>query len=155
MSHRIRRLRREDMAAVARLAAELGYPASPEAVRRRFEAIAKAGDHRCWVAIDHDIVGWVHACRVLRLESDPFVELGGLVVTASHRRRGIGRDLVRAAAEWARTHGHTRLRVRSRLTRRASHAFFKGLGFSPTKRQQVLDLGLPWEDGPNRGEDGA
>jgi len=48
------------------------------------------------------VVGWLHAFVALRIESAAFAEIGGMVVDASGRGQGLGQQLVRATATWAR-----------------------------------------------------
>ena len=55
--------------------------------------------------------------------------LMNLVVLPQHRRRGIGGQLVVAAAELASNFGFLRLVLRVRLTNYAALALYKGLGF--------------------------
>lgn len=140
----IRPVQPTDAAALAELSGALGYPAAVEDVRRRLAAVEGSADHAAFAAVagEEGVVGWVHVFRALRLESDPFAELGGLVVAEAYRRRGVGARLVERAAEWAREQGVARLRVRSRSERRDAHRFYERLGFRRSKEQQVLDRAL-------------
>lgn len=88
---------------------------------------------------DGSVVGWIHVYIAMRVESNPFGELGGFVVEENHRRRGIGSALLGAAETWLTGRGIETLRVRSRSTRVDAHAFFEQAGFSMTKDQRVFD----------------
>lgn len=131
----------EDADALATMAGELGYSSTPSAVRRRLAAVLDAADHAVLLARDSDgrPVGWVHVFVALRVESDVFAELGGLVVRADSRRRGVGAKLVAAARRWAAARGIDRLRVRTRVEREDAKAFYDALGFVECKRQRVLE----------------
>jgi GNAT superfamily N-acetyltransferase len=129
-----------DSAALAVLGAELGYVATPAATRCRLEAIGARTDQALFVAADRSVgvVGWIHVFEALRLESAPFAEIGGLVVAAASRGRGIGRALVAAAQEWGERRGMATLRVRSNVTRDGAREFYLRLGFAISKSQAVF-----------------
>ena len=57
--------------------------------------------------------------------------LEDLVVTASARSRGVGRRLLDAATEWARTHGCTHLGLVSAAARGDAHRFYVANGMAP------------------------
>lgn len=128
-----------DVPMVAGLSGQLGYPASPDQVARRFERILPKQDHVLVIAEDlgRAVLGWVHAYAVLSLESEPYAEIGGLVVDHRHRRRGIGRALVAEVERWARGQGLNRMRVRSNVTREEAHRFYPGIGFDLLKTQRA------------------
>ena len=134
-----------DSSSIAALAAELGYPSDPAPISRRLEALLARPDHAVWVAASEtrEVVGWAHAFLSLRLETEAFTEIGGLVVGSGWRGRGVGRRLVAAAADWGSGHRCTRLRVRCRIERDGAHGFYARLGFARTKTQGVLDAKLP------------
>ncbi len=134
----------DDAGALAELSGQLGYPTSEQDSGSRLIAILGSGDHSVLVACDSGgmVMGWIHIYRVLRVESDPFAELGGFVVSETHRRVGIGRRLLDAAEGWGRQQGMKKLRVRSRIERDDARAFYETLGFSTTKQQQVFDKSL-------------
>lgn len=140
----IRSAAARDVAALAELSEQLGYPSTPREVRERLTRLRRAEDHRVFVAVAADgrLLGWIHAYVALRIESDPFVEIGGLVVREEARGRGLGSRLVAAAEAWARSRGVPKLRVRSRTGRRRAHAFYRRLGFTDAKEQLVLDRQL-------------
>ncbi len=130
-----------DAAALADLSSQLGYPAANRETVDRLSAILRSDDHTVFVACmdDGSIVGWAHVFFTLRVQSDPFAELGGLIVAERCRRRGIGKRLLAAVEEWVNHRGITKLRVRSRLTRSDAHSFYERLGFSRTKEQHIFD----------------
>ncbi|MCL2639362.1 MAG: GNAT family N-acetyltransferase [Phycisphaerales bacterium] len=63
-----------------------------------------------------------------------------MAVIASHRRRGIGQQLLKNAAAWARGHNLTQLRLMVADKNPDAHAAFLKAGFVPTYHEMVLPL---------------
>lgn len=135
-----------DAAALAALAGELGYPSTPRAMAERLAPLLGDPDQQVLVyERGGAVVAWIHVAAVRSLESGPFVEIRGLVVTETERGHGIGRALVGAVEAWARTHGFARVRVRSRQEREGAHRFYGGLGYTCVKTQLAFDRRLDAE----------
>jgi len=126
------------------LSTQLGYPTSQIQSANRLGVIFDSNEHAILVAClaDDTVVGWVHVFLAYRVESDPFAEIGGFVVTEEFRGQGIGRCLLAAVEEWVIQSGITQLRVRCRSNRVDTHTFYKQLGFSISKQQHVFDKSL-------------
>ena len=139
----VRALREDDLDRAASLTAQLGYAASVEQLRARLACILGRPEHALFAADRAgSVAGWLHAQAQHRFESDPFVEITGLVVADDTRRSGVGRVLVGAVETWARALGYTHLQVRSDIRRPESHAFYRALGFSLKKTQHNYALNL-------------
>ncbi|HEY3456439.1 MAG TPA: GNAT family N-acetyltransferase, partial [Bryobacteraceae bacterium] len=85
----------KDVPQLAVLSGELGYPATAAQVARRLSQIGGAG--MILVAADASSglpLGWIELQVVTHVTSDPHLEIGGLVVSAGARSRGIGSLLV-------------------------------------------------------------
>ena len=137
----IREADRRDAPALTELTDELGYASGQSQLRARLERLLAHPDaHAVFVAEDvaGSVVGWLHCCVAWSLESDPYVEIRGLVVGVEHRGAGIGRRLVQRAEQWARRRDIGQLRVRSNVVRERAHHFYERLGFSRIKSQVVL-----------------
>lgn len=134
-----------DEPALAGLFTELGYPSTPEEIGRRLPAVRADPRHCALVAAGAggELVGCVHIGLVTSLESDGTAQILGLVVSAAHRREGIGRALVAAAEEWARRQGCRVVQVRTNLKRPVSPAFYAGIGYEHTKTQLSFQKTLP------------
>ncbi len=148
-SCRIRPALPGDVDRLALLTDQLGYPTSPRIIRARLYQLAAENAQAVLVAeLGDQVVGWAQVGRGLSLEAGEQAELVGLVVDESLRSRGIGAALVAAAEAWARERGLGRLRVRSNVTREATHRFYRKLGFEEAKRQVVFrkDLAQPAPD---------
>lgn len=128
-----------DATALANLATQLGYPSSPDEVEARLSAVLNDPKHLVLVAQRADrVAGWAHAYAVCLVESDPHVELGGLVVDASVRDRGIGKQLLAAVESWASQKGCRTVSVRSNVIRQRAHAFYAAQGYAEIKTQKVF-----------------
>jgi GNAT superfamily N-acetyltransferase len=132
-----------DAEAAARLSGELGYPVSPEAMTQRILQISEQPDHAVYVAsLDSKVVGWIELAITSHLTSEPYAEIGGLVVTESARSHGIGGRLVRFAEEWAKKQGVQKILVRSRVTRERAHLFYERAGFGRVKTSAVFEKAI-------------
>lgn len=143
--HLIRAAVESDVAALASLATELGYPADAQEMRERLARVSAEGAGIVLVAAagPHSAaVGWTHVVERLNLEEPPFAELAGLIVAEGARSLGIGAALLRAAEQWALERGLTRLRVRSNVLRERAHGFYRRSGYVERKRQVVFDKPL-------------
>ena len=136
----LRRAVSSDAAALARLTTQLGYPVSDSTIAARFARVTERSDNCLLVAEDANgqLLGWIHAFVIQLLESEYRVEIGGLVVDAQCRRRGVGRQLVSAIEEWAKERGATEISVRCREERAESHLFYESLSFQHVKTQRVF-----------------
>jgi GNAT superfamily N-acetyltransferase len=136
----IRRARPEDAAVIAVLATQLGYPSTLEETEGRLRDVLAQPESEVLVAMDEDgtVIGYGHVFGAHRVDSDPFAEIGALVVDETRRRRGTGAALVKAMEAWAIEHGYRELRVRSNVVRERAHAFYDRMGFGRVKRQQVF-----------------
>jgi GNAT superfamily N-acetyltransferase len=135
----IRHAQAGDGGALASLADQLGYPMLNSDAERQLSSLAKEEGHAVFVAElgDHGIVGWIHLMPRQLLYVPRLAEIGGLVVDAEHRRKGIGRALIHAAEQWAKGQGYSRIVVRSNAVRKESHAFYPDLGYPGVKTQKV------------------
>lgn len=143
MSDGIRGARLSDAAEMARLAGELGYPASADAMAQRLAGLLPdAGQHIAVVSEGERLLGWVHVQRGSTLDIGERAEIVGLVVDAAARRHGLGRRLVAVAEAWTRAQGLASLMVRSNVARDISHPFYESIGFARIKTQHVYAKSL-------------
>jgi GNAT superfamily N-acetyltransferase len=134
---RIRTAQPSDVAALAELAGELGYPVGAGEMAVRLVGLP-TDDEVLVAELGGEVAGWVHLslCRSLILE--PHVEILGLVVGERWRRRGIGRALMTAAESWAAGRSVALIRLRSGSQREGAHQFYRSLGYSVAKMQSVF-----------------
>jgi GNAT superfamily N-acetyltransferase len=134
----------EDATALAPLCGELGYPASAGQLAQRLAALlSQPASHLLLVAEqDGQLCGWVHGYIRPLLESDPALEIGGLVVAERVRGQGIGALLLTAAENWAHQQGVVRVTLRSHEMRVEAHRFYQRQGYHVAKRQLCLRKAL-------------
>jgi GNAT superfamily N-acetyltransferase len=135
----IREMLAGDANEVAELSGELGYPVSAAEMQARIQQFAKLPDRIAFVAcLEGRVVGWIDVGVVYHLQSRPYGEIGGLVVSSTQRSQGIGEQLVRRAEEWIRERGLSTVLVRSRMEREAAHRFYLRQNFSRMKTSAVF-----------------
>jgi len=134
----------EDADELAALATLLGYPSTPMQIRERIAQIAADEEHAVLVALqpDGELAGFAHVFTAQRLVSDPFAELGALVVGSKQRGMGIGAVLVREAERWALERGLGCMRIRSNTLRESAKGFYLHLGYDLIKTQNVFRIQL-------------
>jgi GNAT superfamily N-acetyltransferase len=131
----------EDAAAVAELTVQLGYEASEAVLKERIAALLlNAQNQIALVAcVDGDVVGWIEASIVRRLQSEPHTLIGGLVVKDGMRGLGMGKRLCAEVEAWTKNKGLMALRVTSRSTREGAHRFYLREGYRQTKTSAVFE----------------
>ena len=125
-----------DAPAIALLLGQLGYPTGPSAVEERLERLRIVGDRIVVADVDGRAVGLAHLQVAPALEFDrPAAKIGALVVDNAHRGRGIGRALVEAMEDEARTRGCGVLFLTTSERRDDAHAFYEHVGLEKTGRR--------------------
>ncbi|HKI78399.1 MAG TPA: GNAT family N-acetyltransferase [Ignavibacteriaceae bacterium] len=139
MKYLIRPAESKDSEILKELSLELGYPSTYKEIQERLIRILNSAENNIFVSLDDQIItGWIHVFGSLRLESDPFAEIGGLVVSSNYRNKGIGKALLGEAEKWALRNGFKEIRVRSRNTRKDARRFYEREGYSVKKVQNVF-----------------
>jgi GNAT superfamily N-acetyltransferase len=137
----IRPIQESDTEVMVSLLNQLGYLATHIEMTNRIKGVIDREDHCAFLALkDGHVAGWIHANLIISLESEPFVEIKGLVVDEQHRNAGIGKQLIEHVRLWTAQRSISRIRVRCNTKRNASHLFYKKIGFSETKEQKVFDI---------------
>ena len=133
---------KNDLPALVRLTAELGYPDSEEEIRNRLEIISHSKDHNIFVAINSEnVVGLMsfHSLDIL-YGAGKLGRITALVVTEIERGKGIGRMLVSKAEELARISGCKRLELTSNNRRTEAHKFYERLGFEGSSTRFIKNI---------------
>ena len=131
-----------DAEELAALSGELGYPSTDSQVHGRLSLLDDPERTLLVVEAEGRLAGFidVHVQRVV--EADPYAEVGGLVVSAEHRGRGLGAGLLAAAAAWARERGLAVMWIRANLAREGVHEFYPAAGCRRVKDQRVYEYPL-------------
>lgn len=141
---RIRRARSADVARIARLSGELGYPTTAKEMRKRFAGLKPASRHLVLVAETREagVIGWTHISVEPLLEVPLRAEVNGLVVGEGQRSHGAGRRLLEEAEKWARKQGARSMSVRSNVIRERAHGFYERNGYEHYKTQKAFRKAL-------------
>lgn len=141
MSLTVRAAEPRDAEAIAALLAQLGYPVDSAAVAPRLERLGIVGDTVAVAELDGTVVGLAHLQVSPALEHDrPAAKVGALVVDDSSRRRGVGRALVAALEEEARSRGCGLFYLTTSEARDDAHAFYEQIGLRQTGRRYGTTL---------------
>ena len=131
----------KDSEYITKLSNQLGYNSTNERIQKRLSEILSNTDHCIFVIIaDENIIGWIHGLYSLRVETDSFIEIGGLVIDENYRKKGIGRMLVEQLIEWSNFKKCNKIRVRCNTIRKDAHEFYKNIGFIEIKEQKIFDI---------------
>lgn len=136
---RIRRAKPGDVARLAELAGELGYPTTTAEMKARLRRVKPAALNAIFVAEDGgNVVGWIHVGVSYLLEVSLRAEINGLIVSDASRSRGTGARLLEAAEAWARAKKCEGMSVRSNVIRDRAHAFYERNGYEHYKTQKAF-----------------
>jgi GNAT superfamily N-acetyltransferase len=119
-----------DIPAAQELLSQLGYPLDGNEVRRRYGAIAAAGDHALMVAQQTGrVIALCHVYARPALDKPVEAIVQALVVDQTSRGTGVGKTLMMAAETWARDRGFTSVALASSVARAQAHAFYEAIGY--------------------------
>lgn len=150
----IRDARPGDEAALANLAAQLGYPSRAETVAARIVKYFGNAEERVIVGeLDGRVAAWTSAALVDHFYTPRCVEISGLVVDASLRGRGIGAALLDEVKRWAAELGVATVRLRANVVRAEAHRFYERQGFARAKQQIVFEAAAAPAGAGGRGEE--
>ncbi|WP_025144174.1 GNAT family N-acetyltransferase [Pedobacter jeongneungensis] len=139
----IRAITEKDAEIVAELSTQLGYQSNVDQTQIRIRQINNSNENCAYVAVfENKVVGWIHGFYTLRIESDPFIEIGGLVVDSAYRNLKIGKQLIDRVKLWAKDYQVKKLKVRCNIKRTESHQFYERVGFKENKRQIAFEMDL-------------
>jgi GNAT superfamily N-acetyltransferase len=137
----VRAAKINDAQEIARSSEQWGYFSSQEKMQGCLQGILDNQDHIVFVLLcENRIAGWIHGIYSLRIESGPFIEIGGLIVDKDFRRRGLGKNLIDKIIEWSTLRNCQLIRVRCNVLRKEANAFYDRIGFREIKQQKVYDM---------------
>lgn len=124
-----------DIPEVASLAAQLGYPVSPQDIETRFREISANASYALFVAKDEgSVLGWIQINReAASLIIADYAEVAALVVEEKCRGKGAGKLLLQEAEKWAKQNHVKLIRIRSSVKRTGAHRFYLREGYQISK----------------------
>lgn len=136
----VRSPRPGDYDKMADLAEQLGYPSTVQQIRIRLDAMASSSQYTVYVAQlpGGRIGGWIGLYVFRPVEQDNYAGISGLIVDQQVRGRGIGKALLDAAEEWARSQGCSEISVHSNVMRERAHRFYTNNGYGHIKTQKLF-----------------
>src|ERR1700732_1032984 len=125
---------------IANLAGQLGYPSTAKQVQMRIDARSTSSQHAVYVAelSEGQIAGWIGLYVFRSVEQDSCAGISGLIIDQQIRSRGVGKALLDAAENWARSQGCNAMSVHSNVTRERAHQFYTRNGYDCVKIQKYL-----------------
>jgi GNAT superfamily N-acetyltransferase len=140
----IRKATCDDVTAITALIPQLGYTVPESDIGYRLAEISRRVDHAIYIAAtpENGVVGWLHLYIDYSLMDDLLVMIGGIVVDAVHRGRGIGRQLMEQAEIWGRAQGCAAVYLKSNVIRHEAHTFYERLGYRNVKTQYAYRKAL-------------
>lgn len=130
-----------DAEAIARLAAQLGYPSSGAEIAARMGKYEGNADERVVVAeLSGQVVAWTSLGLADHFYTPLYVEISGLIVDEQVRGKGIGALLIAEARRWADSKGVGLIRLRANVVRKDAHRFYEREGFRKAKEQFVFEM---------------
>jgi GNAT superfamily N-acetyltransferase len=138
----VRSARASDASDIARLSAQLGYPALAEEIPER---LARLSGDPAVSAMVAEVDGRVSGLLTIHLRytlnhHTPLAQITMLVVDEGVRGTGVGRALVTHAEQWARERDCRRVVVTTQLSRAGAHAFYETIGYTHTGRRYGKDF---------------
>ena len=129
---------------MAELTGQLGYPATEKDVRNRLGDMCDSNRYAVYLATldDAEIAGWIGAYLFRSVETDPCVEVSGLIVEEKLRSQGIGKLLLGAVEAWAERIGCKVVSVHSNVVRCEAHRFYRNNGYEVVKTQRNFQKAL-------------
>ena len=132
-----------DVSAITQLSHQLGYEISESGSFSNLEYILNSKYDIVFVAeYENKVVGWIQVSKLIHLETGMFCEIVGLVIDATVRNKGIGRQMVEQAIEWTKANNCKRLVVRSNMIRNDTHRFYTNNGFEEKKEQKIFEMNI-------------
>jgi GNAT superfamily N-acetyltransferase len=126
-----------DAPVIAELLNQLGYPTTAAEVPERIRRLRAEGRSEVFVSVIAGTVGGLVSIQVgpSLTRSEDTALVSTLVVAEGERGKGVGRELLEVAEDYAREHGCPRIVVATANHRNGAHAFYERLGWEWTGRR--------------------
>lgn len=114
---------------------DLGYECDAELVKSRLETLDPNNECVFVAEANNKVVGYVHIIKFNTLYYKSMANIQGMVVAKEHQRKGYGKELMKAAENWAREKDIKMIRLNSGFVRPEAHEFYRAIGYSNEKEQ--------------------
>jgi len=115
---------------------DLGYAeAKEDFVRNQFLQLDKNREEVFVAEIEGAVTGFVHVEKYSNIYFGPVGNILGLAVRETHRKIGIGKQLLLAAENWSKGKNCIGMRLNSGGTRTGAHEFYRSQGYDNEKSQ--------------------
>lgn len=139
----VRKALKTDVVELYELTGTLGYVVDKKSFNTIFDSLIDSPGHAFFVAEDCGrVVAYIHVLLKELLITMNTVEIGELIVHEEYQRKGIGRQLVTMAENWATGNGYKNVIVGSSTKRTVSHLFYQQIGFNYWKEQKLYNKAL-------------
>lgn len=127
-------MREEHLVQVATLSDQLGYPVNASELSDRWQNLSHQERHALFVYEENkNVRGWIHLECVEDLIEENMAEIKALVVEENARGSGIGKALIEAAENWAKTYQLHTIYLNCNILRDRTHKFYVREGFTNYK----------------------
>ena len=135
-----RNIKKQDIEAMVQMSAEIGYEVRYENFSEKINDLIKNSNILIIIAAnEQDVaVGWIELEISNFIFSNKTCNILGLFIDKNYRGKKIGNRLIEKAEEWAKEKGYMNFRISSDMTRIDLHSFYKHIGFTPIKTEQVF-----------------
>ena len=132
----IREVTVQDSSAISTIShVSLGYPCEEMLVKSKIEHLEQAREKVFVAQIEGKVVGYIHVEIYDVLYFERMANILGLAVDPEYQKRGIGKQLIKAAEAWAKNQDAHTLRLNSGMNRKEAHQFYRAVGFDQEKEQ--------------------
>ena len=114
---------------------DLGYECDAELVKFRLENLDLNNECVFVADVNGEVVGYVHIIRFNTLYYKSMANIQGMVVAHEHQRKGYGKELMKAAEDWARERNIQMIRLNSGFVRPEAHEFYRSICYNNEKEQ--------------------
>lgn len=132
----IRKAKSTDYSELQKLSFEdLGYKCDAELVKIRLENLDPNNECVFVADVNGKVAGYVHIIKFNTLYYKSMANIQGMVVAKEHQRKGYGKELMKAAEDWARDKDIEMVRLNSGFVRPEAHKFYRAIGYNYEKEQ--------------------
>lgn len=114
---------------------DLGYSCDEKLIEKRLANLDSKRECVYVAEIEGHVVGFIHIEKYDLLYYSSMANILGIAVSGKVRRQGIGKQLIIAAEEWAKSNNIFEMRLNSGESRKEAHSFYRNLGYRNEKMQ--------------------